>query len=193
MFAVSRRRLLSVFCATLLTVGAVSSQGHAAIPLPLESPTVTALVNNDMDTFRRMMMAGTNPNTIDVEKRPLLIIAVRQENVTAVNLLLDVGARVDERDALGNSALSWAASLGADHLVERLLAARSDVNQSNQNGQTPLIRAAQGGWGRVVTLLIKAGADAAITDYTGRTALDWARDSRSRGAERALLDAGISR
>lgn len=196
MGAVRRRWSMSVVLAALavavLSMSVAPRDSRAAIPLPLESPLVTSLLTNDMPTFKRFIMSGSNPNSTDVDKQPLLVIAVRQENIQAIEMLLDAGARVDERDAVGNSGLSWAASLGADHLVTRLLKAGADINQANQEGQTPLIRASRNGHRYAIEALLKAGADADITDYTGRKALDWVRTSRSRAAERAFMEAGLT-
>ena len=60
-----------------------------------------------------------------------------------------------------------------------LLEAGSGVNAQNRQGETHLLAAARKGGQLAVQALLKAKADPKLTDYTGKTALDWARDGRS--------------
>jgi ankyrin repeat protein len=64
------------------------------------------------------------------------------------------------------------------------------VNAQNKQGQTALMKAAQQGNKQMVRLLIDEGADVNEADYTGRTALDWAKSSRKQSVVDVLVQAG---
>ena len=63
------------------------------------------------------------------------------------------------------------------------------MNHQNGQGQTSLMMASAAGYYDVVQLLLDSGAIANILDYTGRSALDWARDGRDQDIIRLLKKA----
>ena len=73
-----------------------------------------------------------------------------------VRLLLEHGAKVDERDVSGNTALVFAAVGGHVETVKLLLAAGADPNRRDEQGKTVLQHAAR--YPEVVEALLKAGA-----------------------------------
>ena len=71
--------------------------------------------------------------------------------------------------------LHQAAAQG-DQATARLLIDRGDnVNEKNVSGWTPLMTAAFAGNVRITTMLLEHGADPALTNTAGQTALDLAR------------------
>jgi ankyrin repeat protein len=98
---------------------------------------------------------------------PALTMAALMDEREIVDLLLKSGARPDERDIGGSTALIHAAKTEDTALVKRLIAAGADVNGKDNSGLTAL-KVAQGpstGTGGVfrlnlamVDLLKKAGA-----------------------------------
>jgi ankyrin repeat protein len=74
--------------------------------------------------------------------------------------LLDKGAKTDETDNFGHTALFYAASNGQLEVVKLLLekGAGADIDGKNHNG-TPLLFAAQNGDIDVVKLLLAKGAN----------------------------------
>ena len=78
----------------------------------------------------------------------------------------------------GNTALIHAALNNFEEVVKILLAAGASINRANKQGETALMRAAGAGSEFTVATLLLAGADHALTDFTGRTAFDLARENR---------------
>jgi len=70
--------------------------------------------------------------------------------------------------------LSIAAAMGDGDLVRLLLFWGANVNARDDMGRTALHRAAGCGMTRVVEILLEKGAGKGVTDFTGKTALDWA-------------------
>jgi ankyrin repeat protein/glyoxylase-like metal-dependent hydrolase (beta-lactamase superfamily II)/Tol biopolymer transport system component len=68
------------------------------------------------------------------------------------------GADLAGTDALGGSLLHVAADGGSEHILGRLLDQKLDVNRKDNNGWTPLHRAAERGWMRTASLLVENGA-----------------------------------
>jgi ankyrin repeat protein len=95
--------------------------------------------------------------------------------------LLEAGARVDDRDASGRTALMYAASGPNFESVQLLLEWDADplvVDQAERF--TALMFAAAEGHADVVRLLVNHGADRNVTDVDGDTALDFATRSGHR-------------
>ena len=74
-----------------------------------------------------------------------------------------------------------------------MLDAGAAINHANKQGETALMRAAGAGSQFAVEILLEAGAEPALTDFTGRTALDLARENRRNRIVRTFRKAGIRR
>lgn len=72
-----------------------------------------------------------------------------------------------------NRMLSDAAGAGRNSVIMKLIAKGADVNASNPDQFTPLLRAALGGHSKTVDLLLEEGAEIDAKDMTGTTALAW--------------------
>ena len=90
---------------------------------------------------------------------------------TMTALLLQHGADLRRRDESGRTPLHYAAGLGAS-AVEMLLAKGALVNAQADDGRTPLHVAVDRGSVSAVEALLRAGADAELSDGQGRTAHD---------------------
>lgn len=88
-----------------------------------------------------------------------LINAVRQQDIKAVQALLQQGVDVNEPQADGATALQWAAYHDNVPVAEALLRAGANVKAANQLGITAVILASANGNPAMVDLLLKAGAD----------------------------------
>jgi ankyrin repeat protein len=66
--------------------------------------------------------------------------------------------------------------LGRNLFVTQLLAAKANLNTVDNDGWTPLMRAAGEGHGPIVNLLLSAGADKTVKNRDGETARDIAHE-----------------
>ena len=89
---------------------------------------------------------------------PLLMIASRDGRKPMVELLLKSGAKVDDKNQSGETALHYAAAHGHKAVVEVLLKNKANVNARNDADATPLALAQGAGKQDVVALLKKHGA-----------------------------------
>ncbi len=89
---------------------------------------------------------------------PLLMIAARDGRKPMVELLLKSGAKVNDKNNSGETALHYAAAKGHKAVAEVLLKNKADVNARNDADATPLAIAEAEGKADVVALLKKHGA-----------------------------------
>lgn len=95
-------------------------------------------------------------------------------------------AGINHADALGMTAMMYAAQNGDLEMVRTLTTAGSAVNMQNMDGKTPLLLAIESDKFNVVDFLIKSGADVEKTDQNGCTPLMYAA-CHGRSKTSALL------
>jgi len=130
-----------------------------------------------------------------------LAIALRFGNTESVRVLRDQGARLDWRDANGETMLMEAASSGVPSLVREILKYHLDVNARDSGGWTPLLYAVgKYHYGEepppvnraeVVILLLAAGADPNVQNGDGDSAL--LNSAYNEEAALALIKGGRQR
>lgn len=177
----------NVLCALAVAAGiAASGSAHADIDLFQRDPLVRAAGANDLATAEQMLVRGHNADAIDGKRRTALIIAASRGFEDMVDVLVRHRANVNAVDEFGNSALFYAASRDHVGILEILLEAKAKIDAKNRQGVTPLMAAASAGKPAAVQLLLENGADPKETDFTGRTAGDWAQTNRRRTVLRIL-------
>ena len=85
------------------------------------------------------------------------------------------GAPVDWQDGDGRASLHGASGRGLTEIVMLLLENKCDVNVTDIDGDTPLIRAARNNKMDTVRALVEAGCDITIRGDKNKTAAEWAR------------------
>ena len=108
--------------------------------------------------------------------------AINRGDLEALESALRAGADPESRNPQGLSALMMAASRGHVELVHALVTAGADPNRAVRvshpltSGVTALMAACTDSSGAVepVLALLELGADPALADSEGRTALDYA-------------------
>jgi CDP-diacylglycerol---serine O-phosphatidyltransferase len=105
------------------------------------------------------MLAAHPPGTVldKQEGTTLLMVAVEEANLPAVELLVARGAPLDEQDAHGATALALATQMGFEEAVEALLAAGANPNLADESGMTPLEVAEEHGAHDIAALLLRHG------------------------------------
>jgi ankyrin repeat protein len=91
------------------------------------------------------------------------------------------------------SPLMYAARDGRLDIVQTLLAAKADVNQTDANGITPLIEAIEDNHVDVARFLIDHGADIQASDWYGRTPLWSAVETRNQDFDAGTQENSIDR
>jgi uncharacterized protein len=136
-----------------------------------------AAAGNDAARVDELVGTGSSPNETDDDGYAGLHYAAMNGNLPIIAVLIKAGARIDQRDRLGNTPLCLAADREQNEAAKLLVSAGADVNAQNRDGTTPLMIAAQHGDLELVRVLLAHSADPSKLDYTGRDAASWAADS----------------
>ncbi len=117
-----------------------------------------------------------------------LLIAVSTRDLFQVRTLLDSGADVNYQNDSGVTALTQAAQMGQEKIVQELLARGAQVDHQRADGATALHLAAGRGNEKIVQLLLDHGADVDHQAGAGYTALIFASGAGHEGVVRRLLN-----
>jgi len=151
-----------------------------------DDPLVAAIHQNKFKELKKLLSSGENSvAVVDGHGRTALMQAsfvnyssakllkeADQRRSEMVAALLEHGAKVNEVDKDGWSALMWAAWSGQPKVVSELLEAGADVDLVGHNGFTALSLAAMRGKSEIVKQLLDHGADVTVKTKKGQTALD---------------------
>ncbi len=116
-----------------------------------------ALEEGDVAALARMLSTTAPDTVIAPDGRTLLMVAVEEANLPAVELIVQRGASLDTRDDQGMTALALGAGMGFHEAVEALLAAGADPNMHDLSGMTPLDTAEEHGAHDIASLLLRYG------------------------------------
>ena len=120
------------------------------------------------------LLLGISCSASSVDDKPLAS-AARAGDVAAIGQAATHGADVNA--PIGDHG--WTPLMHAIHTnqlasVNALLDARADVNRRGPKGETALMMAAGYGYTDIVQALLRRGANPALTDANGETAIDYA-------------------
>ncbi len=119
-------------------------------------------------------------------------MAARSGNLETVNLLIETGANLYQKDKSGNTAFLLACQGGSTEVVKRLLSLGFDAESANNYGNFGLILAAR--TPAILKMLLDAGAKVdrrtKINGYGNMTALYVAAQNGYTESVRTLIEAG---
>jgi len=123
-----------------------------------------------------------------------LHLAAARDATGIVELLIEAGAPVNQRDAFsGNTPLHIAAGSAGSATIGLLLKNGADPGARNHQGDCPLHLAADRGRVEVIRCFIQAEADLGVTDSLGRTPLRRAAERGRAAAVRLLRSRAVQR
>ena len=114
----------------------------------------------------------------------------QEESPAMITALLQAGADVNSRNdrLVGGFSFTalYAASLKGNKDAVKLLLAQPGIklDEKNDDGDTALMAAAEGGHAEIVDMLLKAGANVSITDIGGETAATRAQKGLAKLVEK---------
>ena len=156
-------------------------------PPPDVPPTMLVLAEErgDIKVVKLLIRYGANINARDQNGDTPLTYSARQGSKATVKLLLDAGANPNLPGV--DDALPLVCGIEDNTIVQYLLSAGANPNVKVGSSEPPLVAAAQADASRVVTLLLKYGANVNTQDARGETALMTARSYKT---VKGLLGAG---
>lgn len=134
----------------------------------------SAISRNNVHYLRSCILGGISPNSplswparLLTPLRPLLMEAVSQKRVPALQLLLSMGADVNILSSDGDSALRIAVHNGSHDIVNILLKAGAGTHDLSRGGQTVNLidLATKKGHADIAEMLNKAGAPRQAADH----------------------------
>ncbi|WP_298424619.1 ankyrin repeat domain-containing protein [uncultured Kordia sp.] len=154
-----------------------------------EQKLITAILENDINSTKKLLKKGISANTKDPLETPILQLAAQQGNYELVKLLIEHKTNLNAMNRVGQTPLAWAARFGHIAIVDLLLKSGADPNSAGKIYQlTPLIGAAVNGNITIGSLLIENNASIDTKDrINNASALHWALWYKHKDFAKLLL------
>jgi ankyrin repeat protein len=147
-----------------------------------------AVKSDNVRTVQALLQRGFDPNTVNPEGVPALMLAVREPSLKVAELLASwPKTKTELRNDKDESVLMLAALKGHFSLVQKLVEHDADVNKP---GWTPLHYAASAGHVQIVEYLLEHSAYIDAESPNGTTPLMMAAMYGSPEAVKVLIQAG---
>lgn len=148
----------------------------------------SAIIRDDESKMVTLLLRGFDPNTVDAQGNPGLVLAINATSFKVAQVLLSMNSiKVEARNAVDESPLMLAALKGELKLCELLIKKGADVNKP---GWAPLHYAATNGHVEVIKLLLDENAYIDAASPNGTTPLMMAARYGTESAVKELLQAG---
>ncbi|CAB3717724.1 hypothetical protein LMG27174_04687 [Paraburkholderia rhynchosiae] len=173
---------VALACAALTSLVAVPAQAA-----PIDS-LIKSVKFDDVDGVKKLLAKGMDPNSVDNQGMPLLVLAAREKSdKVGAALLANPKTDVEIEDKAGENAMMMAALNGDLDFVKQLIAKDAEVNKK---GWAPLHYAAANGHDDIVKLLLDHSAYVDAGSPNGTTPLMMAARGGHVSTVKLLLDNG---
>lgn len=160
------------------------------INYPKESLLAEAAKLKDAKLVRALIDAGVAVKGSDSRETEALKIAVENNDLDTVQILLAAGANTEVQYTWGETPLIMAAKKGYQDIMNALIHAGADINARDSRSETALIKASEEDHMEIVKLLVKEGANVNVLESNGRTPLAFAAFKGQKEMVQKLLKAG---
>jgi ankyrin repeat protein len=186
--ASARRNFSRAALAATVTCAALSS----LIAAPAQAAPIDSLIKSvkfdDVDGVKKLLAKGMDPNSVDNQGMPLLVLAAREKSdKVGAALLANPKTNVEIEDKAGENAMMMAALNGDIDFVKQLIAKDAEVNKK---GWAPLHYAAANGHDDIVKVLLDHSAYVDAGSPNGTTPLMMAARGGHVSTVKLLLDNG---
>lgn len=121
-------------------------------------------------TVEIILKYGPDPKARDTEQDTSIDLAIRYSSLEILKMLVDVGANTDIYNSIGQSLLFRCNADTTQEMLDYLLEdLNQDINHQDDDGNTPLIYAAQWHQDILVKMLLERNADKSIPNALGKT------------------------
>ena len=154
------------------------------------SPLHFAIMNGDSEMIEYLLKHGSKTYYSSNEENKLpIFIAIKKNKDNIVSLLIDFGAKINQRSCQGRYPLHIAVLNGNLKIVQTLIKRGASPNVKDNIGNTPLHYAARAekDYGDIIEFLINHGANPYARNIKGETPLFSAVLSNNRRAVIAII------
>ncbi len=146
--------------------------------------------SNSIAVYQYLKSLGLDPNVVTHSGyTPFHSIAYSEKDKNIINFFLENGAKLNQKDAEGNTPFMNAASRNSLEIVRLLEKKVDNINEKNKKEQTALMLAIANNDIEVAKYLLENGANAAATDKQGKNLAYYLLDSyKLQGDFRTKLD-----
>lgn len=144
---------------------------------------IESIERKEVTALNSYLAEGGDINERDERGQTLLMISVLANNLSATEILLGMGANLDDRDLQHNrSALICASRISIFEIVNLLILSGANLEIVDDQGKTAVIYAVQRGRKEIIRTLVTNGANMEVRDLEGKNALDYSMESLAEEA-----------
>ena len=137
----------------------------------IDQQLLDAVSKENTLNIERLINEGADVNIKDSDRTPVLLLAIKSNNIDVTQVLLDNKANYDFENAEGYNALAIASGMAFGPIVKSLLASGANPNNIGTIGLSALCLATAQGHDSIVKELLSNGADVNQKNKSGLTAL----------------------